>query len=311
MTMLLSPGFRRQSQVTSLGTLSFVEPDPSFWAPDPSPHKTESLPELVFLHGFGGGSSSYEWSKVYPAFVNQYRVLAPDLLGWGASDHPDSPCSLEDYLKIIGEFLDQQCGQPPIVVASSLTAAMMVQVAVQHPDTIKGLILVAPAGLNDFGADGSQSFINQIVRIPFIDKALYGGAIATAEGIRFFLAQRQFADSNKISDEMVQAYLESAQQTNADVAALAFVRGDLNFDLAEYLPQLTTPTVILWGEAAQLTDVHLGKRLAALCSEALIKFEVLPKIGLTPQLEEPGITIGLLQQFLTDINNSSNSMSRR
>ena len=54
----------------------------------------------------------------------------------------------------------------------------------------------------------------------------------------------------KFQKKWLQAYLLSARQPNADVAALAFVRGDLNFDLAEHLPQLKTPTIILWGEKA-------------------------------------------------------------
>ncbi len=40
---------------------------------------------LVFLHGFGGGSSAYKWSKVYPVFVAKYQIVAPDLIGWGRS----------------------------------------------------------------------------------------------------------------------------------------------------------------------------------------------------------------------------------
>jgi pimeloyl-ACP methyl ester carboxylesterase len=49
---------------------------------------SENKPNLVFFHGFGGGSSAYEWSKVYPAFATEYRILAPDLIGWGRSEHP-------------------------------------------------------------------------------------------------------------------------------------------------------------------------------------------------------------------------------
>jgi len=307
--MLVPPGFRRQSQVIRLGTLSYVEPDPQFWFPQSLTERDPLQPDLLFIHGFGGGSSNYEWSKVYPAFAPHYRVLAPDLLGWGASDHPDQPCSLDDYLDSIWDFIDQQCEQPPIVVASSLTAAMMVREAVLHPADIRGLILVAPTGLNDFGENEEQSIVNQIVRIPWVDKALYSGAIATAEGIRLFLTQRQFADSSKISDEIVEAYLQSAQQPKADVAALAFVRGDLNFDLAHYLPKLTTPTAILWGEAAQFTKPDTGKRLAALNPEAIIRFEILPDVGLTPHLEIPAVTIGLIQDFIKDINNSNNQLS--
>jgi haloalkane dehalogenase len=304
--MLTPPGFVRQSQSTHLGTLSYVVPDASFWFPEDAKDLGDQTP-LIFLHGFGGGSSSYEWSKVYPAFVTDYQIFAPDLLGWGASDHPDRMYALDDYLETIWEFIEKQCARPPVVVASSLTAAIMVRVAISHADRIQGLILVAPAGLNDFGVDGSQSFVNQIVRLPLVDKVLYGGAIATAEGIRLFLSQRQFADASKISDEMVEAYLKSAQQPNADVAALTFVRGDLNFDLAEYLPKLTTPTAVLWGEVAQLTDIDLGRRLVELNRDAILSFEVLPGVGLTPQLEQPGVTIGLIQRFLQDIANSSNN----
>jgi haloalkane dehalogenase len=306
--MLIPPGFLRCFQETSLGTLSYSEPDQNFWSPPLSTEDDNKL-DLIFLHGFGGGSSSYEWSKVYPAFVPHFRVLAPDLLGWGASDHPERPYTTEDYLQVIWEFIDRQCKHSPVVVASSLTAAMLVRLAIQHPASIRGLILVAPTGLNDFGTDASQSFVNQIVRLPWVDKALYGGAIATTEGIRLFLAQRQFADADKISEEMVEAYRLSAQQPNAEVAALAFVRGDLNFDLAEYLPRLTTPTVMLWGESAQFTDVHTGKRLAELNPKAIVRFETLPGVGLTPHLEQPSVTIGLLQSFLKDINNSSNKVS--
>ncbi|PZU97246.1 MAG: alpha/beta hydrolase [Leptolyngbya sp.] len=293
--MFIPPGFIQRSVALSLGTVAYIEADPDFWPAPPA----SSVP-LLFIHGFGGGSSSYEWSKVYPAFAAEHPVLAPDLIGWGNSDHPDRPLSTVDYLALLSELIEKLCPTPPVVVSSSLSAAMLVRVAIDHPDRIQGLVLVAPAGLADFGQDPSRSPINQIVKLPVIDQVLYRGAIATTEGIKLFLAQRQFADASKISDEMVAAYLKSAQQPHADVAALAFVRGDLSFDLATYLPQLTTPTALLWGEAAQLTDVSIGRRLAALNSAAIRRFEVLPGVGLTPQLEQPGVTVGLIEQFLAD-----------
>ena len=72
------PGFGKQAIATSLGSMIYYTPVP----------KNEELPPLIFLHNFGGGASAYEWSKVYPAFTNNYRVLAPDLIGWGESAHP-------------------------------------------------------------------------------------------------------------------------------------------------------------------------------------------------------------------------------
>jgi len=47
------------------------------------------------------------------------------------------------------------------------------------------------------------------------------------KAVRNFLEQFLFAKSERVSQEMVDAYLASAQQPNAEYAALAFLRGDL------------------------------------------------------------------------------------
>lgn len=291
--MFIAPGFEQRSVVTSLGTITYVAPQPEFWPVPACPEET-----LMFIHGFGGGSSSYEWSKVYPAFASDCRVIAPDLLGWGSSEHPERDYQVEDYQDTIAEILQKLAPQGAVVIASSLTAAIMVRVAVQYPEYIKGLVLVAPSGLSDFGVDFRQGFLPQILRIPVLDRFLYSTAIATSEGIRSFLADRQFADATLISAEMVSAYSKSALQPNADYAALSFVRGDLCFDLAEWMPKLTIPTVILWGEKSQFTDVELGQRLSALNADAIKQFEMITDVGLTPQLERPDRTIALIRKAL-------------
>ncbi|MBD0269358.1 MAG: alpha/beta hydrolase [Cyanobacteria bacterium Co-bin8] len=296
--MLISPGFEQKSVVTSLGSIAYALPQPDFWSPAQPAEPTEPL---VFAHGFGGGSSSYEWSKVYPAFAPRYRVLAPDLLGWGKSDHPARSYRVEDYLTTLSEFLDKTCEGPATVVASSLTAAMMVRVAIEHPERVKALILVAPAGLADFGKSTAQELFAQILRLPLVDKAIYWGAIATSDAIRSFLQERQFADPDLVSEEMVSAYLASAQQPNAEDAALAFVRGDLSFDLSLEMPKLTVPTYIIWGDQAQFVDVKTGRRLAELGPKAVRAFQVLPAMGLTPHLEFPAVVIGLIRQYLAQI----------
>ncbi|MGF1460204.1 MAG: alpha/beta fold hydrolase [Leptolyngbyaceae cyanobacterium] len=290
--MFIAPGFEQRSLVTDLGTVAYAAPQPEFWPVVAQPEQT-----LVFIHGFGGGSSAYEWSKVYPAFTTDYRILAPDLPGWGNSDHPARNYQIQDYESAIVQFLETLAPRA-IVLGSALTAAILVRIAVQQPDLMQGLILVTPAGLSDFGKDFQQGFLPQILRVPLLDTALYQTAIATSVGIRSFLTERQFANADLISDEMVAAYLASATQPNAEYAALAFVRGDLCFDLAEWMPQLTVPTVVFWGEAAQFTDIDLGERLVALNGEAVKHFEVIADVGLTPQLEQPSLTIALIQRSL-------------
>jgi haloalkane dehalogenase len=257
---------------------------------------------LVFLHGFGGGSSAYEWSKVYPAFAAEYRVLAPDLIGWGRSEHPARNYMIDDYLTTIREFIQQTCTGPVKVIASSLTAAFTIRVAIAYPDLFESLILVTPAGLSDFGEDYSRSVFAQIVSVPIIDRVLYSTGIATSGGIRNFLERRQFAQSNRIYEEIVEAYLQSAQQPNAEYAALSFVRGDLCFDLSLYIQQLKTPTAIIWGQQSEFTGPEIGRRLSDKNPQAIRVFQQLENVGLTPQLELPAVTIGLIRQFLPMLN---------
>lgn len=296
--MLVPLGFGQRSTVTSLGRMVYYTAEKLPWMRLPT-SSSDNLPNLVFFHGFGGGSSAYEWSKVYPAFAAEYRTLAPDLIGWGRSEHPPRNYQVEDYITTLIEFLEKTCGSSTDVIASSLTGAIAIRAAIARPDLFKSLILTTPAGLSDFGEDYSRSFFAKIVSTPILDRLLYSTGIATDGGIRSFLEQRQFADSRRIYQEIVDAYLESASQPNAEYAALSFVRGDLCFDLSLYVTELTTPTAIIWGEKSQFTGPDIGQRLANLNPAAIKVFQPLENVGLTPQLEIPAVTIGLIRQYLS------------
>ncbi len=293
--MLNLPYIDQKSAVTRLGKMVYYIPA--------LPEYPNSLPlsereTLLFLHGFGGGSSAYEWSKVFPAFAGDYRVIAPDLIGWGDSAHLERNYTADDYLDSISDFIQATCDQPVTVVASALTAAFVIRIAIARPNLFKSLILMTPAGLSDFGNDYTRSPFAQIVSMPVVDKLLYSGAIATPFGIRNFLENRQFADPKRISNDITDAYLQSAQKPNAEYTALSFVRGDLCFDLADYIGQLTTPTALLWGETASFTGPELGRKLAHKNPTAIRLFEVIKSTGLTPQLELPAVTIGMIQTCL-------------
>ncbi len=295
--MLVPLGFGQRSIVTSLGRMVYYTAEKMPWLELPN-STSENKPNLAFFHGFGGGSSAYEWSKVYPAFAAEYRILAPDLIGWGRSEHPPRNYQVEDYITTLIEFLEKTCGSPTDVIASSLTGAIAIRAAIARPDLFKSLILTTPSGLSDFGQNYRNSFFAQLVNTPILDRLLYSTGIATDGGIRSFLEQRQFADSRRVYQEIVDAYLASALEPNAEYAALSFVRGDLCFDLSLYITGLTTPTAIIWGEKSQFTSPDIGQRLANLNPEAIKVFQSLENVGLTPQLEIPAVTIGLIRQYL-------------
>ncbi len=283
------PGFVQQAVDTSLGAMVYYS---SVSECD------RQLPPLIFLHSFGGGASAYEWSKVYPAFANSYRVIAPDLIGWGESNHPVRDYGVSDYLTTIAEFISLVCTPGAIVVASSLTAALTIRLAIQQPDLFKALILVSPSGFDDFGQGAGRRLPLQVINTPLIDRLIYTLGAENEIAVRNFLERFLFADSRRVSPEVVLAYLASAQQPNAIYAALAFLRGDLYFDLSLYIQRLTTPTFMLWGESAQFTDIKLGRRLAQL-NPSVIEIQGILGAGVLPHLEMPEVVIGLLQSYLS------------
>ncbi|MER3435800.1 MAG: alpha/beta hydrolase [Leptolyngbya sp. ERB_1_1] len=278
------PGFGQKFTQTSLGTIAYYT-------------QTQDSNEtpIVFLHSFGGGASAFEWSKVYPVFES---TIAADLIGWGDSSHPARDYRPEDYVMTIAEFLPKIADQPVTLVASSLTGALAIRLAVQHSELVRSLFLVCPSGFDDFGQNAGRRIPLDIINTPILDRIIYTIGATTDFAVRNFLENFLFANRDRITPEMVNAYLESARQPNADYAALAFLRGDLYFDLSLYLPQLNTPTSIVWGSQAQFTDVELGRRLAAVNPQAIQKFQIVPESGVLVHLEQPAIVARLLRQWL-------------
>lgn len=293
------PGFGQQVVKTSLGVMVYYTQVGSPWQNG----SLQQRSPLVFLHSLGGGSSAYEWSKVYPAFASDYRIIAPDLIGWGQSTHPPRDYRVEDYLQILRELMEW-IGEPVPVAASSLTAGLLIRLSIQRPELFRLLFLVAPAGYADFGADYGQNLSARIAGIPGVDRLIYSLGAANELAVQNFLEQFLFANRARVTPEMVAAYLASAQQLNAEYAALASLRGDLCFDLSLYIPQLQVPTVLVWGEQSRFSSVATGKRLASL-SQMIKQFWLIQEAGVLAHLERPEAVINALRQSLLQIQTES------
>ena len=201
------PGFGSKFIHTSLGAMVYYTQISTPWENT----KNQDLPPLLFLHNFGGGASAYEWSKIYPAYASTYRILAPDLIGWGKSAHPVRDYQIEDYLTTILEFISQTCDQPVTVIASSLTAAFTIRLAVTYPDLFNALFLVCPAGFNDFGEGSGRRLPLSLINTPLVDNLIYALGAENEIAVRNFLQSFLFAKPERVTQEMVSAYLSSAQ----------------------------------------------------------------------------------------------------
>jgi pimeloyl-ACP methyl ester carboxylesterase len=281
------PGFACKVMNTSLGSMVYYTQISDPW------NIVKKLPPLLFLHNFGGGASAYEWSKVYPAYAIKYRVIAPDLIGWGESDHPVRDYQIQDYLTTISEFIHQTCDQPVTVIASSLTAGFTIRLAIAEPDLFQSLFLVSPSGFDDFGQGPGSRLPLSVINIPFVDNLIYALGADNEVAVSNFLQSFLLSQPERVTQEIVEAYLSSAQKPNAKFSALASLQGDPYFDLSLYIRQLKILTLFCWGEEAQSTNIKLGRRLASLNKNAIRDFQVIGHSCILAHLEIPEVLIGL------------------
>ena len=100
---------------------------------------------IIFLHGTWQDSS--QWSEVLDYLGDDYHCFALDLLGCGESEQPQIGYSIAVQVEYLREYLARLNLHQVYVVGHSLGAWVAVSYALQHPEQVKGLVLLAPEGV--------------------------------------------------------------------------------------------------------------------------------------------------------------------
>jgi len=102
-------------------------------------------PAVVLVHGLAGSSTT--WRNVMPDLVNDYTVLAPDLLGHGESAKPRGDYSLGAYASGIRDLMVALGIERATFVGHSIGGGIAMQLAYQFPERCERLVLVSSGGL--------------------------------------------------------------------------------------------------------------------------------------------------------------------
>lgn len=227
---------------------------------------------VVFLHGVYGGASSYaSWRKVAPAFVGEYHVVAPDLIGWGASDHPARAVRDVDYVAAITALLTdlKHSDRPAIVVAESLMAGFAGRAAAAHPELVEKLVFITPSGARDFGVDQFKPQVRYtlgaLAATPGVNIAVYRAVFhrrATFQS--YWEGPGGYERARDVEGDLVDASWWSATRPGAAEAALPFLSGTLRYDIAPILQSLKIPYGAIWGSKDEFLDDATKAKLQAI-----------------------------------------------
>lgn len=113
-------------------------------------HDTGSGAPVVLLHGSGPGVSAWaNWRLSIPHLAQQFRVLAPDILGFGYTDRPaDISYDLENWTNHLVGFLDALEAPKVSVVGNSFGGALALSLATKHPERVERLVLMGSVGVH-------------------------------------------------------------------------------------------------------------------------------------------------------------------
>jgi pimeloyl-ACP methyl ester carboxylesterase len=216
---------------------------------------------LLLVHGVYAGASSFEFRKNFLELSRSFRVYALDLLGCGMSEKPRRRYGPEDITSQIEDFVREEIGGSAHLVASSLSAALVVPAAVRSPRLFKKLVLICPTGYGTLDRPSGRlgDVIYGLFLAPVLGNTLYH-AIVSRWGIRYYLGSVAYHNEELVTGDLVEDYYRTSHQHGARYFPAAFVSGKLNLGVADLWPRVPHRTLICWGLEARTTPVHEAQR---------------------------------------------------
>ncbi|BAS28265.1 2-succinyl-6-hydroxy-2,4-cyclohexadiene-1-carboxylate synthase [Limnochorda pilosa] len=252
---------------------------------------------LLLLHGFTGRATV--WRPLLPELAAGREVIAPDLLGHGASRvvDPRAPAAerhrIERQAADLLAVLDRLGVDRADVLGYSMGGRLALYLAVAHPERVSALVLEsASPGLED-PRERSARRAQDEARAAFIERA----------GIRAFVerweAQPLFASQRRLPPEVWRRQRRQRLACRAEglAASLRGMGTGVHEPLWSRLPEVEAPTLLLAG-ALDPKFTALAARMAARLPRA--RAEVVPEAGHAVHLEQPGIFARHVRAFLDE-----------
>jgi pimeloyl-ACP methyl ester carboxylesterase len=214
-------------------------------------------PPIVILHGLGGQMGNFTYALL-ERLAGEFRVILMDRPGSGYSTRaPGATGRLTEQAAIVAGFIRKLGLERPLLVGHSLGGAIALGVALDHPEAVKGLALVAP--LTHVPKDVPAPFRAMDIKSDFL-RWLIAWTVATPIGIRrgkaildaIFSPEPAPADFPTRAGGILGLRPRSFYNTSSDIRA---VNMDL-WKMAGCYPSLQVPVRILYGTGDEVLSHH-------------------------------------------------------
>ena len=243
---------------------------------------------VLFVHGSGPGASGWSNFKAnYPFLAEHgYRTIVPDTMGYGYSTKPEEGTfSLSDVAAQYKGLLDSIGVERATVVGNSQGGAIAITLALDYPELVEKLVLMAPGGLETRETYMEMEGIKAMIRV------LYKEGISKETMRKVF--KLQLHDESKITDEIIEERYQVATTQHKDNIARIVVRNQ-----EDRLSEIRCPVLCFWGADDKFCPSTGAAKIAANCPRS--KTMLISRCGHWVMVEYEALFNNLTLQFLDD-----------
>lgn len=245
-------------------------------------------PVVLLLHGFG--SSLQTWDDWASDLSSKFRVIRPDLPGFGLTGEvPSKDYSEQHDVATLRHFVNQLGVTNFSIVGHSLGGKIAWSLAADQPDRVKALVLLAPDGFAP-----PEQWDTKPHEVP-----------AAMGLMKYCLPQyfvKQFLDSaysdpKWLTQPVLDRYHDMLRAPGVRAAILDRAQQTVYTNPIPRLKQITAPTLLVWGE----NDAMIPSSNAKSYEEVLQRSQtvVLTKLGHVIQEEQPDVGLAAVNTFLS------------
>jgi abhydrolase domain-containing protein 6 len=241
---------------------------------------------VVLLHGIFAEKD--HWVEFARGLTSSYRVIAPDLPGYGESSRlEDRSYGYAEQVRRLRLFLDRLGLERVHLAGNSMGGTIAALYAVEHPERVLSLGMIgAPHGIRSPVASEA-------------DRRIAGGGIPLiARDAREFeiMLDLLFVTRPVLPRPIVAGAVGEAVRRSASNVRLWEEQRRDGYLLQEALPRVTARTLVLWGAEDRVFDASGAEVVRRILRERDVV--VLPQIGHLPMMEQPRQTSAMYTQFL-------------
>lgn len=265
---------------------------------------------MILVHGLGG--MHLNWLAVGDRLAQRYRVVAPDLIGFGTTPPAGRRSTIAANLAALRRFTKQVGqGEPVVLVGNSMGGLLSGFLAAEHPELVERLVLVDPACPNP-RFEGVSALV-----VAFFT-ALMAPWMATrylkrrsrqlgAEALTRGVLKAVCADPMRVDPELVQKHIRLTERRIAsmpwsDRALVEAARSLLKTLVRSRryygrIRRIKRPALVITGSEDRLVPLPAVRRLVDRCPN--LELEVIQGVGHVPMMETPDRFLLALEGWLS------------